>query len=176
MLNKIKKILFGKPEQLWEIKSPERFDLRHDNLNYKNVSFLAGGISGTSDWQSEFINKIRDVNTIIFNPRREEFFNSEASTKDQIKWEHIHFNIVEKNKGLFIFWFSPETLCPIVLFEFGKYIRQENLLVGCHPEYQKKLDIKIQLSLERPEIKLIYSLDELAENFRNFYFDGKEKK
>jgi len=119
--------------------------------------FLAGGISGCPDWQTEIIDKFvdRDIqgyvpDILLFNPRREEFDLSDATqTEIQIKWEFDHLRTAD----IVLFWFPKDSLCPIALFELGVELgkRQSDtykgLFVGCDPEYPRKQDIVIQYDL-----------------------------
>ena len=36
------------------------------------------------------------------------------------------------------------------------------IFVGMHPEYQRRQDVEIQTKLAKPEIEIVYSLQELA--------------
>ena len=36
------------------------------------------------------------------------------------------------------------------------------LFVGIHPDYQRKMDVEIQTLLVRPEVKIVYSVEDLA--------------
>ena len=129
--------------------------------NGKDLSlFLGGGISNCPDWQSELVEKLKDTDLVLINPRRKIFpiDDSNASTK-QIEWEYPH---LEKSKGV-CFWFPAETLCPITLFELGKQsVIGKPLFVGVHPDYQRKLDVEVQMKLQRPGLSVVYSLDDLA--------------
>ena len=52
---------------------------------------------------------------------------------------------------MILFWFAPETICPITLFEYGKWlVSPKRLFVGCHQDYVRKQDVQIQTALERP--------------------------
>lgn len=79
----------------------------------------------------------------------------------QIRWEHHHLNTA----SAILFWFPCETLCPIVLYELGawSYRNIKPLFVGTHPDYQRRQDVVIQTHLVRPEITVVFSLDDLAE-------------
>lgn len=115
--------------------------------------FLGGGISDCPDWQSYFIKHIntRVHDYTIYNPRRSGFdiTNSEDS-RIQIDWEHKHLEAA----SVLVFWFPMETLCPITLFELGKYCRDmdKTLIIGCHPEYKRRMDVIEQMKLVRPDI------------------------
>ena len=67
------------------------------------------------------------------------------------------------------FWFPAETICPIVLFELGAWSRADKpIFVGIHPDYQRKQDVEIQLSLARPDPKIVLSLSDLAQQIHEF--------
>ncbi|WP_254509435.1 nucleoside 2-deoxyribosyltransferase domain-containing protein [Anatilimnocola floriformis] len=121
--------------------------------------FLAGGISDTENWQAVVIAQLRNTPGVIANPRREEYEPSDAVGREQIAWEYRHL----QRAGLVAFWFPPETLCPIALFELGACCSSRvPLIVGAHPGYRRRFDLVEQLSLRRPEVQLIDSLDEFV--------------
>lgn len=130
------------------ITSPE------ESKSTQGTLFLAGGISNCPDWQKPTAYLlVRHSNLIVFNPRRTgwNMEDSDAESEKQILWEHEHLKRSEK----ILFWFPKETLCPITLLEFGKYLMSDKeLIVGCHPEYQRKLDVEVQGRLERPDMKV----------------------
>lgn len=123
--------------------------------------FLAGGITNCSDWQKQVVESLRDIQGItVFNPRRANFdvTNSNAS-KDQIFWEYHRI----REATHIMFWFTPETLCPITLFELGAALeRNHNLIIGCHPDYKRKFDVEYQASL-----KAIFNVQDSLEDTIN---------
>tara|TARA_Y100000034_G_scaffold103692_1_gene129570 strand:- start:41647 stop:42249 length:603 start_codon:yes stop_codon:yes gene_type:complete len=135
--------------------------------------FLGGGITDCPDWQSnltkrfaaEFINEP----VTILNPRRANFpIDDPQASHRQIKWEYEHLELATA----IIFWFSPPTLNPIVLFEFGKYMnRGRPLFVGCDPEYARISDVTIQCEFERPDIRVAFSLEELSTQVINWHYN-----
>ena len=130
--------------------------------------FLGGGISGTKLWQPELLDLLADTNLVILNPRREVYPKwDDVTAREQIKWEFTHLKMC----GMRMFWFPPETLCPITLFELGKWCEQwEPLFVGCDPEYKRKSDVEIQLELARPnDCKVSESLEGLASRIKGWY-------
>ena len=122
--------------------------------------FIAGGISNCADWQSEFIKKLDGLDITVLNPRRKNFdVNDPRMEEEQIKWEFDHLLKADACS----FWFTKETLCPITLYELGKQtVLNKTLFVGVHPNYKRKKDVEIQTKLERPEVDIVYSLDDLA--------------
>lgn len=129
--------------------------------------FLAGGISGCPDWQAEIVSKLTSVPADIYNPRQAIYSATETVAKAQIEWE---FNALNKAEAV-MFWFPMETLCPITLFELGRFSHEKTktLFVGVHPEYQRKFDVETQLHLARPDVVIMYSIDDLVGQLRNYY-------
>jgi hypothetical protein len=134
--------------------------------NSKASIFLAGGITGCWDWQKEIVYMLENTDIVLLNPRRKDFPTHDSSAAiQQITWEYEHL----RKADAIIFWFSHETLCPIVLFELGSWLHQNKpIFVGTHPEYARKHDIEIQLGLARPDLKVVYSLNDLAEQVKTF--------
>ena len=121
--------------------------------------FLAGGISNCTDWQPEMTKLLQDTELTVLNPRRKYFPDHDDAAREQIKWEFRHL----KKTTATLFWFPHETLCPITLFELGNCLGKEKpLFVGCHPEYQRRRDLEIQIKLYDPYIKIVYSLEDLS--------------
>lgn len=96
--------------------------------------FLAGGISGTADWQKGVARALCGTNAdlprdrqerteylpgwSLFNPRRPGGLGKTGGeAADQIRWEHER--LWQKDTRVIAFWFPPETLCPIALLELG---------------------------------------------------------
>lgn len=128
--------------------------------------FLAGGISNCPDWQKEFVDKIRDTDLVVYNPRRADFpmGNKEEGLR-QVKWEAEYLDKV----SCIIFWFPKETICPIVLFELGSWsMTKKPIFVGIHPDYSRRFDVETQLEIRRPDVTVVYSLDELADRLREW--------
>lgn len=159
------------------IEAPH-FSLDVACLNPSDNLFLAGSITGTHDWQKEMAFKEHDVYGFngfgvyrrlierfnIFNPRRADFDASDSNVeKEQITWEYHcihHCNHI-------LFWFAPETLAPITLFELGSALnthKHENIYIGIDPQYKRKNDVIIQTSLrdERLANRIVYHKDDLA--------------
>lgn len=133
--------------------------------------FLAGGITGCEDWQHYVWERLMTIPYLnVFSPRRDNFdINNKNITKEQIAWE---YEWLQKSDSI-LFWFSHETIQPIVLLEFGRWTAlDKKLFVGCSPKYPRIQDVEIQLSLIRPEQKLHYSLNELIRETRNYYNDS----
>jgi hypothetical protein len=134
--------------------------------------FLAGGISGTSDWQQQIIGQLADVPVTLLNPRRANYpWHDPSAAAAQIEWEFRHLH----RATAVLFWFPPETLCPIALFELGGrvQVRGQALFVGTDPDYAHKLDVEIQLRLARPEVQVATSVWDLADQVRA-WFAGRQ--
>lgn len=152
-----------------------------DQKNYKGI-FLAGGITGCPDWQQEFIRMSSDsLNRSIdqgrwdyvslINPRRKNFpIGDPSASQQQITWERAHIDVAD----ILLFWFPKETLCPITLFEYGAAIFEDwavrnaevangwepqTIIVGTHPDYERRTDIVIQTGLLDAKTVVHTSLD-----------------
>jgi hypothetical protein len=122
--------------------------------------FLAGGITNCPDWQAELIGMLKNENLVLLNPRRKHLDSNQKNTEEeQITWEFEHL----KKATAVSFWFTEETLCPITLYELGKQSAQQKpIFIGIHPNYARKSDVEFQTKLIRSEIKIVYSLSDLA--------------
>jgi hypothetical protein len=129
-----------------------------------SVVFLAGGITDAEDWQRALIRMVSDVELVVLNPRRESFpMGDESAGREQIAWEFRHLRMADA----VAFWFPPQTLCPIALFELGvQTAGRRPLFVGVDPGYRRRFDVQVQLALARPEVKIVGRLEDLAGQVR----------
>lgn len=132
--------------------------------NNENIKlFLAGGISNCPDWQAVLIDDIKAIpNLTIYNPRRKNFpIGDPNAAEQQITWEFNHL----RDADVVIFWFSKGSLNPIVLYELGMWGNSNNrpMIVGIDEGYERKQDVEIQTRLSRPEVPIVYSLEEMSE-------------
>jgi hypothetical protein len=135
----------------------------HPQTNEPSL-FLAGGISNCPDWQTSLAAQLETTDWTLLNPRRADFDSSNTTlAEEQILWEHDHLRLATA----IAFWFPPQTLCPITLYELGAWsMTQKPLFVGTDPEYARRLDVMVQTRLVRPEIQVVDSLQALAEQIR----------
>lgn len=151
--------MYGK---VFYVESPENLEEAPDG----QIVFLAGGITGCPDWQRAMVELLHDTNVTLLNPRRADFpIGDPDAAYEQIAWEYRH---LRKADGV-LFWFPCETICPIVLYELGAWsTTNKPIFVGVHPRYQRRQDVEIQTKLVRPNVKLVYSLEGLAQQVREF--------
>jgi hypothetical protein len=130
--------------------------------------FLGGGITGVRNWQKDMVKAIEGsgLKVTVFNPRRENFpMDDPNAAEEQITWEHRKLREANVN----IFWFSKETLCPIVLWELASALergqpqdtrgpgtewRNPTIIVGMDEEYKRRQDVEIQTKLMDPEVEI----------------------
>lgn len=140
------------------VESPEVLEQKAGTTSV----FLAGGITGCPDWQTEIAGELGNVDKLILlNPRRANFLTHDpGAALEQITWEHEHL----RKADAILFWFPCETICPIVLYELGAWsMTDKPIFVGVHPKYQRRQDVEIQTDLTRPDVEIVYSLQELAD-------------
>lgn len=142
------------------VEAPDPID------NTYNTLFLAGGISDCPDWQmpvAKLLQKHTDL--CVLNPRRAGKDKDDIDPMEQITWE---FNALKRSDYI-MFWFPKESICPIALFECGKWImKNKTLFIGCDPDYPRKLDLEVQLQLQRPDLTIYYSLKDLSREIIKF--------
>lgn len=128
--------------------------------------FLAGGITGCLDWQSELTDLLQNEEIVLLNPRRTNFpIHDKNAAKEQIEWEHTYLQKADAVS----FWFPKETLCPITLYELGvQVMKHKPLFIGVHPEYERRVDVEIQTKLERPELEIVYDLNSLSKKIKEW--------
>lgn len=171
VINVVPPGLPGGPDYEWErpqrwvgpkvLTAPERWLFR--SLLAEPKVFLAGGITDCPDWQDTMLDFLVQLGFqgTLFNPRRPNFNVRDASMEEeQITWEFEHL----EKADVVSFWFPKETLCPITLLELGKMLgKGKRVLVGVHPQYARKSDVYYQTGLEQPDVKIVDTLPDLAE-------------
>jgi hypothetical protein len=128
--------------------------------------FLAGGISDCENWQRRVSEELAGTGLVVLNPRRRDFpINDPSAAEAQIEWEHRHL----QRAAARLFWFPPQTLCPIALYELGAWAsRAGSLFVGTDPAYARRTDVLIQLRLARPDVVVTDSLQELIHQVKSW--------
>ena len=127
--------------------------------------FLAGGITGARLWQQEAIAQLAHLDGTLFNPRRSHNFREEDAD-EQVEWEYRAL----RRSGAILFWFPPETLCPITLYELGVWGNQHTvpIFVGTDPGYLRRYDVVKQLSLAQPNITVHNRLEDVTGAFEAY--------
>lgn len=123
--------------------------------------FLAGGITGCSNWQKNVIchlelddEELKDL--VLFNPRRDDFPIHDPNAADQqIEWEFDYLNM----SNIFSIYFDGgNSDQPICMYELGRYL---TMLVGnygrrylpvvpiisVNPGYKRQKDVFKQVEL-----------------------------
>lgn len=134
--------------------------------------FLAGGITGCPDWQSEMVSGLSDLEGLaVLNPRRTHFpIHDPTAAWWQIQWEYRHLRAAT----MISFWFPKEALCPIALFELGAWMMAPFLFVGVEPGYVRRDDVLIQTELARQNVVVNESLVGLVGEIRRFLDEMSE--
>lgn len=128
--------------------------------------FLAGGITGCPDWQSDVIRYLLDSKHVqhrsvaLMNPRRQSFpIEDPTAAEKQIAWE---FHMLEKADIIF-FWFAAEGIQPIVMYEYGRWLALgKKLVVGVEPGFWRERDVYIQTRLASGGAQIIHSILRVA--------------
>lgn len=70
--------------------------------------FLAGGISGTENWQEQAAEALSAQGLEIANPRRPGMLTDPSLEPEQIRWEHDHLSLAKT----VLFWFPGPGVAP----------------------------------------------------------------
>ena len=129
--------------------------------------FLAGGITGCSNWQKDFCEYFKGLPGItIYNPRRENFpIEDSKVAEEQITWEYEKL----KKAELIVMWFTNSTIQPICLYELGRWINSTHTptVIGIEEGYERAQDVLIQTTLSRPDINFARSFEMLKADFNS---------
>lgn len=122
--------------------------------------FLAGGITGCPDWQTQAAQLLRKagVDWTILNPRRPDHpLAGPAAVADQTAWEYRHL----QEAHAILFWFPrSSSVQPIALYELGACAAGvKPLAVGADPGYPRRHDVILQ-SHARPSLAVRDTLDD----------------
>lgn len=119
--------------------------------------FLAGGITGCPDWQSEARDLI-PCSVVVLNPRRADFpIHDPSAAAAQIDWEYRHL----RRADVVLFWFpdSGPIVQPIALYELGAHAASgKRIAVGADPDYIRRADVVLQLGHVRPDVPVRHHL------------------
>ncbi len=136
--------------------------------DYKEVSLFLGGAIAMGKaplWQDDLVQMLSGVDGYALNPRRKDYdFNDPTLPRKQIQWERQHWVLATHR----LFWFSKKFICPITLLELGRWMTlnetaRGHLFVGMDPEYEKRVDVEVQLELEhRQDVIIAYTLADLV--------------
>lgn len=141
-----------------EIKAPDR--VPWDST--KKKIFLAGSIEmgAAPDWQSRVVEKLKNMNVILLNPRRDNWDSSWIQSinnkqfKEQVEWELRGL----EGADLIILNFIRDSKSPISLLELGLF-NYKNILVCCPDGFYRKGNVDIVC--KRYDIPVFETIDKL---------------
>ena len=142
------------------VTAPEKVTLEDKDISI----FLAGGITNCPEWQNDVIKEIDDLsisfkyntdNTVLFNPRRENFpIGDPSAAMEQIKWE---FEQLERCDIFSMYFSGGISDQPICMYELGRNIArmqmrfpsdwENRIIISCEEGYKRKQDVEIQTML-----------------------------
>ena len=127
--------------------------------------YLAGGVTACDDWQGRVAELLAASDLVLLDPRRRNFPDGDpAAAEGQTRWEFRH---LRRAAGR-LFWFPAGTLRPMTLYELGAWsMRAGPLFVGVDPGYARRHDVEVQTGLARPDVRVVYSPEDLAEQVLN---------
>jgi len=143
------------------ITAPKKYTAKGTDV----LVFLAGGITNCSDWQSNVISTLQELDEspetcsldslVLFNPRRENFpINDPSAASTQISWE---FQWLERADILSMYFANSSSDQPICMYELGRNIARmqmrfptdwmHRIVVSIEQGYTRTNDVCIQTLL-----------------------------
>lgn len=140
--------------------------------------FLAGSIEmgSAENWQVKVEDAIKESNSTILNPRRD---NWDSSWKREITSEKFHEQVSWELSGLeksdlILMYFDPTTKSPVSLIELGLFGRDGKMIVCCPEGYFRKGNVDIVC--QRYGIKQVDTLDELIAEVKRILYPSIENE
>jgi hypothetical protein len=118
------------------------------------------------DWQSPVVDRLRDLDVVVFNPRRGAWtpgtpLESEPEElRRQINWE---LDAIERS-DLMAFYFATGTKSPISLLELGLIAGRKQAVVCCPPGFWRKTNVDV--ICDRFDIQQVHSLKDLVDEIK----------
>jgi nucleoside 2-deoxyribosyltransferase-like protein len=149
---------------MFYVQSPNSIDVTSPAMRI----FLAGSIDSgmAEDWQSPVVDRLRDLDVVVFNPRRGAWtpgtsLDSEPEElRRQINWE---LDAIERS-DLMAFYFATGTKSPISLLELGLVAGRKQAVVCCPPGFWRKTNVDV--ICHRFEIQQVSSLEDLVNEIK----------
>jgi len=147
------------------IQAPNKLDISDVSI------FLAGSIEmgAAINWQTYVIEKLKDLDVTILNPRRDDWDNSwvqsidNAQFREQVKWE---LEAMERADAIVIY-FDKDTKSPITLLELGLFARSGNLVVCCPEGFWRKGNVDIVC--RSYGVTQVETLDDMVDGLRKLF-------
>lgn len=125
--------------------APEEYD-RWEHSKTAKV-FIAGTIEqgASRDWQQEVIDRLDDLDVVVFNPRRTNWDPtwpqdaSFAPFREQVEWELDRLD----DSDLILLSLMEGTKSPISLLELGLHANYGKLIVHCDPGFWRRGNVEI---------------------------------
>jgi hypothetical protein len=116
--------------------------------------FMAGGITGCPDFQSQVTAALADDHVVLFNPRRSRFdLTDPDATAEQVQWEYDHRT--HDALAYMLFWFpAADSPQPIAMLELGDALARADLpiVVGADRGFPRYRDVVLQCRAARPAL------------------------
>jgi hypothetical protein len=165
-----------KNKALVEIKPPTPIDTR--DYFFKPHIFLGGAIDmgKAVEWQKEFVEKLKDENCLVLNPRRDDWDSSWVQSTDnpnfvgQVEWELKGINVCD----IFVMYLPKESTAPVSLMELGFILGRaqyssQKIHICCEEGYYRKGNVDLmcmKTNAFEEKVKRYDTLDSLIEGVR----------
>lgn len=141
----------------------------HKSLNISDFTVFLGGsieMGKAKDWQSVLENKLKELNIIVLNPRRDNWDSSWKQSiknpqfKEQLNWELTAL----EGANIIVMYFDPNTKAPVSLLELGLFGMQGRTIVYCPEGFWRKGNVDVVC--ERYGIKQVNSFGAIVKEIK----------
>ena len=137
-------------------------------INSKSI-FLAGSIEQdkATRWQDEVIEKLKQYNYTILNPRRKVWDASWEQRIDNPNFnEQVNWELDALGKAdVILMYFDPKTKSPISLLELGLFAKSGKLIVCCPDGFWRKGNVDVVC--DRFGIRQFLKLEDVIDFIKN---------
>jgi hypothetical protein len=124
--------------------------------------YLEGTTYGAQDWQTYVRLMLDGSNLAVLNPRQRYEANPTVVSRLQTEWKYRHLKIA----SCILCWFNHDAIAANALLSLGALLRSNDkrpVYVGVHPDYRYIDLLECEISVLRPDLKVVHTLDELAQ-------------
>lgn len=158
---------------MFKILSPPKIESISNKL-----LFLAGPIQGATDWQSVAINKLKNCDITIANPRKV-YLDNDFDYEKQVLWESFYLNFAD----IIVFWLPVEyekiegrSYAQTTRFELAEWLTKQSLnhtnkklIVGIENGFSGKRYIETRIKHDYKNVSFFDTFDEVILKTREVY-------
>lgn len=147
------------------LRFPDQIDTE-DHSMFSGRNLFLGGNMNLGSWIDNFLEKIDDLDILVYDPRRVGF---SSNPEAEIRWRNHYLSLAAKR----LFWFANEDYYSIGMFELGRFAKStDKLLIGCASHYRYAWHLESVMATVDPLFKISKDMDDLATQVKKWACHG----